>query len=393
MTLRARLDAALYRFKELLRAASKARGICVDIEGNERFGGQPLRIRYMGSGHGLAYWLDQIFGESARELSRRRQPLWRIGPAEHNLPEGTDLLLCDLPWPYYHLHRSDCWRMPGWILQKTRLAPDWENVVAGFRKNTRSTDLRKVRKYGLSFQTTSDPDELAYFHDHLFEPYTRQRFGHLINGDTRDEVIHFGVNEGVLLKVMAGEQWVAGVVLSQWQDEMHFLWLGLPEGLERGLADAALSGIYLFSLQHAHAQGCSEMDFSLTRPLLSNGIYHYKRKWGARLIDDWPQAEFHWSFHSLSPAVRRFLAEHPMILRERGHLVAYHWLEGCHTNEALLQHAEQGYSEGLAAYRLFLPDGLAQEGEPSQLPQWLVLHNLKGQTNPADSLHGPFTGD
>ena len=25
-------------------------------------------------------------------------------------------------------------------------------------------------------------------------------------------------------------------------------------------------------------------------------------------------------------------------------------------------------SEGLAAYRLFLPDGLAREGEPSQLP-------------------------
>ena len=64
---------------------------------------------------------------------------------------------------------------------------------------------------------------------------------------------------------MAGEQWVAGVVLSNGRTEMHFLWLGLPEGLERGLADTLEWNLSVF-LQHAHAQGCSEMDFSLTRP-------------------------------------------------------------------------------------------------------------------------------
>ena len=73
---------------------------------------------------------------------------------------------------------------------ENRLAPDWGKRGGWLSQNTRSTDLRKFRKYGISFQTTSDPDELAYFHDHLFEPYTRQRFGHLINGDTRDGSFH-----------------------------------------------------------------------------------------------------------------------------------------------------------------------------------------------------------
>ncbi|MBK8971425.1 MAG: hypothetical protein IPM37_08710 [Hahellaceae bacterium] len=393
MNLRARLDAALYRLKELVRAASKARGICVDIHGPEKHSGTVLTLRYIGSGHGLNYWIDQIFGEPCKELARSHIPLWHLGRAAENPPSGTDLLLCDLPWPYYHLHRGVFWRMPGWILQKTRLAPVWEDVVAGFRKNTRSTDLRKVRKYGLSYRITSDPEQLALFHDTLFEPYTRQRFGHLINGDTREDIIHFGVHEGVLLQVMCGDDWVAGVVLSHWQDEMHFLWLGLPDGLERGLADAALSGIYLFSLQYAHAQGCADMDFSLTRPLISNGIYHYKRKWGARLIDDWPQAEFHWQFLTLSPAVRSFLAEHPMILREQGNLVAYHWAEGHTTPDTLLRLGEQGYSEGLAVYRMLLPEGL-NTGEPGQpLPDWLRLHLLSETSSPLQRLHAPFRDD
>ncbi len=391
-TLRARLDEALYRLRELLRAASKLRGRVIDVEGQERHSGATLKLRYIGSGHGFAYWMDRVYGANFRIAGERPLLLVAAGRAFRQAPPDIPLILGDLPWPWYRMLRGSFLRMPGWVLQKTRLSADWDEIVSRFRKNTRSTDLRRVRKYRLSYRLTCAQADLEHFHDALFEPYTRRRFGHLINGDTREEIIHFGTREGQLLQILDGQTVVGGVVLSACNGQMHFLWLGQPEGLESGLADAVHSAIYLFSLQQAHAEGCHEMDFSLTRPLLNNGIYHYKRKWGSRLVDDWPQAEFQWLARRLDEPVTAFFTNHPMVLREAGSLTGSIVCQDPATVAELRRLVEGCYSEGLARLRVLLRRGVLDPDWRKALSdlaavEWDDLSDLD-DTEAAARLHG-----
>jgi hypothetical protein len=381
-------DAALYRARELLRAASKMRGKVIDVQGSERHSGVTLRLRYIGSTHGFAYWMDKIYGEAFTILEEKPVLLLAARSAFDTAPAPVQLLLGDLPWPYYHLLRGSYLRMPGWILQKTRMAADWESVVGQFRKNTRTTDMRKVRKYQLTYRLTRDPGQLEQFHDEMFEPYTRRRFGNLINGDSRDEIIYFGVHEGKLLQILHLGRVVGGVVLSHWQNEMHFLWLGLPEALDSGLADAALSAIYLFSLQQAYTEGCQEMDFSLTRPLLNNGIYHYKRKWGARLVDDWPNAEFQWKIRHFDKPVTAFFAAHPMIVRDKGELTGKILVTSNQTPDTLRKLAEQSYSAGLARMQIFTAGNVRCAEDSLADLTYLEMIDLTDTANQAERFTG-----
>jgi hypothetical protein len=85
--------------------------------------------------------------------------------------------------------------------------------------------------------------------------------------------------------------------------------------LEHGLTDAALSALYFGALQFAHEAGSDEFSFALTRPVLSDGIYRYKRKWGGEIRDEWQENAFLWQVRKLTAATQAFLGAYPLVAR------------------------------------------------------------------------------
>ena len=69
------------------------------------------------------------------------------------------------------------------------------------------------------------------------------------------------------------------------------------------MLDAALSGLYFYTIRYAHAQGYRDLDLSYTAPLLNDGVYRYKRKWGAAVHDEWTIDELLLRPLNLAPGV------------------------------------------------------------------------------------------
>src|SRR5690606_31913556 len=104
----------------------------------------------------------------------------------------------------YRWYRRNKILMPGWVIQRLSLAGSWDDVVARFRKNTRATDLRKIRKYQFDFGTTSESCALQTFYDEMYLPYTRRRFGGVAEIVPFERVCAAGSGRGRLLQVIVG---------------------------------------------------------------------------------------------------------------------------------------------------------------------------------------------
>ena len=343
----------LYAFGEYADAARDRHADAIWISGREKHSGEPLSVFYFGSGRSFDHLMDKLYaGYATYERCDEDRPMWSARRALA-APGPVDLVIGDLPWPYYHLVSSTRYvHIPGWIVQKLSLPATWEDVVGRFRKNTRSTDLRKIRKNKLEFRVTRDREAIERFYDSMYLPYTERRFAGLAVIDDREEIVGLGVTGG-LLQVMQGERVLAAVVLTKWKQSMHFLWFGLPDGLDESLADGALSGLYYFTIQHAHAQGCNEVNFSYTIPLLNDGIYRYKRKWGAG-VHAWPFGRMLVRPLNFGPAVESFFVHQPLVAHGRGGLVGKVMVaDGALTVEGAGEIRERYLSDGLQTLQIY----------------------------------------
>jgi hypothetical protein len=360
----------LARMVDRLRNAFTVKGEVAWLEGVERHSKLPMRVCYVGLTFYQTFWATQWFDGDFRKLGQRSVWLFALRKVMTMDDDTSDLLVADLPWPYYQLYAKHALQMPCWVIQKLSLQGSWEDVVARFRKNTRSTDLRKVRKYGLSYQVSREKAALDTFYHDMYLPYTAKRFGAIASFASHDEVCAYGLQPGAFLQIVHDGKAVAGVLVQASGETMGLLHFGMLDMADRGLADAVLSAIYVSAIGYAHASGCSEFSFSLTRPVLSDGIYRYKRKWGAEVRDGWQENAYLWQLRKLSPATLAFLVAYPMIIRTGDGLGAVICLTGPVEPEALLKLLGEYHSPGLHWIHVFSPcaDPLVAHDQADSLP-------------------------
>lgn len=381
-----RLREKLSQMVGLAYAACTTRADALWLHGQERHTGEPISMFYLGTGDSLERLVDKLYSEY--QVQRREQGV-RIGSAPRYLRaarDSVDLCYAELPWPYSRLYaRRGFLHLPGWIAQKIALPDSWEGVLRQFRKNTKTTDLRKIRKYKLEFKLSRDDNDLRAFYEHMYVPYAQQRFKNTAVVDTLDDVRDTTARRGVLLQVLNEQRVVAGVVLYRWREEMHFLWFGILTELDEGLMDAAQSAIYLFSIQHAYDEGCVELNLSFTMPLLGDGIYRYKRKWGAAVHDAWCFGDVVASPVTFGPAVRSFMANQPMIVRENGRLIGKIFLNDPVDIDTLVKLAEGYASPGLHALKFFCmhPPAASIEDPGTMAGLPVLLIDLSKSADPA----------
>lgn len=372
----------------LCYAACQTEADAIWLQGREKHTGEQVKALYFGSGRSFAHLVDKLYSNHTIERRIDNLRIWSASRYFREAQGSVDICFADLPWPYSQLYgRGESLHIPGWIIQKIMIPDTWDAVVKQFRKNTRSTDLRKVRKYKLEYKISRDKAEIDHFYDTMYEPYAKQRFGDLSVIDDREEIAASGAyRQGGLLQVVHEGRVVAGVVLYQWRRIMHFLWFGVAADLESGLADAALSGIYLFSIQHAYNQGCTEMNLSFTIPLLNDGVFRYKRKWGAGVHNAWKLGEIVARPFTFGPAIRSFFGNQPMIVREGDRLIGKVLVpEAAATPENIAKLIDGYASAGLHALQFFSTQPLTIPGAPTDedphIPTTFV--DLSASSNPA----------
>lgn len=290
-------------------------------QGTARWSGAPLSLLYVGNGTNRSFLLDALFGEigPAREMGLLN--IWRAAAFVERNHETADLAIIDLPWPYEVNYTDDSRviELPSWIRQKFELSSSWEETLLRLRKSARTEEMRKIRKYGLTFATTRNPDAINDFYDLMYLPHTQRRFGTVAPIAPRPYV-QYCATQGVLLQILRDGEVIAGSVLCEYAGKLRSLWGGFA-GDDWHELEGATGAIYYYTLLFAFHSGYSEIDYCGSRPLLNDGVFNTKRRWGAAVFDDWALESLLLRINRMSAGVESFLSHNGVIARHGDGLV------------------------------------------------------------------------
>jgi hypothetical protein len=306
---------------EYLESAAARRAGAVLVAGLEKHSGAPLRSLYFGSGHQRAYLLGLVYREHRLEQEHRDLKSWQARRWVEQSGRDVDLVLADLPWPYDRLLRGrGAIESPAWVNQRLALPARWQELLGRFRRSARTVGLRNIRSHRLQYRLVGDAEAVRRFYHEMYVPHMTRRFGEAAYIEPESKVEYF-VDRGTLMEICQDGKVVAAQVLWGNRDSLRFLWNGIAGDELGSQSQGIYSALYYFGILHAFESGHREVDYSGTRPLLSDGVFQLKRRWGGRVHDGWSRDSLFIQPRNLGAANLAFLANNPLIARCRGELI------------------------------------------------------------------------
>jgi len=308
-------------FVKLLRAMRVSVWI---VRGHELRSQIPLTLVYFGNTvETRKYWSRLVFGPSFEEVNSRALWLWQ---AAHRLRKGGfkyDLALMETPYSLRALVGEGGVFVANWVSGWVNIAP--EDMAALFKNSSLRSDLRVIKRSGLSYEVTKDPRAFDDFYYHMYVPHISKT-----HGDTA-VVMRYGpkrkdFEKCELLVVRRGGESISGVLLV-YSDDGPRLWsLGIRDGDGGLMRDGGTAALFYFGCQYLSEKGFKKVHMGFSRPFMRDGVLRFKKKWGIRLTDSDPvgvvlQANF------TSAGVRAFLLNNPFIYVEHGSLKGAVFLE------------------------------------------------------------------
>jgi hypothetical protein len=382
---RARTERLYWQWQEYRESAATREASALLVSGLEKNSGKPLRTLYFGSGNHLSYVLGLLYDEYRVEEEHRHLNAWQARRWVDGYRNKVDFVAADLPWPYDRLlaHRG-LLETPAWVNQKLQLPENWEDVLAQLRSSARGEDLRKIRKYGLQYRIVSDEKAIRRFYGEMYVPHLTNRFGSAAYIEPEWKIRYCAEN-GALMEILRDGETVAGQVLFGDRESMQLLWAGTAGGEFGQQSQGAFPALYYFGVLYAFENGYRQADYCGSRPLLSDGIFQLKRRWGGHVYDGWSRDTLFFLPTHLEQATLGFLTRHPLIARCGSDLVGKVCLGTEPVRPEDIARVEQVYATaGVRAIRMYslLPPG-SEVLDAASATEGIELVDLSCESEPA----------
>ncbi len=266
------------------------------------------KLLVVGSERAARYWIGRFFAQEPRRTSLGACSLLQLSERVALWRDAADFTLVCLDEASGRWFADPGYLMvPEWIAMRA-VVPQALADLAGRSKSV-ADDLRRVRKAAFTWRLAGDAREVDRFHARMYLPHVRARHGALLHAQSRARLLRAWRHGALILVERSGGEAVAGHLVEQEGDVLHFVAVGVRDGDPQIMRSGAAAALYAFAIEYARDRGCSRLDLRGTRPSLTDGLLRYKRKWGAgvtRKRDVLQATWMHW--HDLSGAAGAFLA-------------------------------------------------------------------------------------
>ena len=275
------------------------------MTGPEKHSGMPLRVAYLGDGRSLNYLQKIFFDEIFRTERRRPVTWWQAGRCVRTAAAEADLVVVDVGATLAKVLKiPHSLKVPRWIKQRAPIQGEWNAVLAGLRRKTRMEAQRAIRRGGYRARLRHGADHAGNFYEHLYLPYIGQSHGAAAETVPRRRFISES-GKCQMMELTRGDTIVAGAVLRPSGDTLSIVWAGVNIGLPPEQLTGVTDGIDYFTLRYAYAHGFRYLDMGPSRARLNDGLFLYKKKWGAEIFRSrYPQAAIFLAPVNFGPAVR-----------------------------------------------------------------------------------------
>lgn len=242
------------------------------------------RILFLGSPHNLPEIRKMIFGsEEVEEHSVGRVALWNLPQQSKAWLNGeADLIISELsrrsPW---QLKGAIRFVIPIWFNMVVKLPDPIESILNGRKRKRARQRVKKGHEAGFEYRFSQAKADFDAFHYRMYIPFVKARHGEGALVSTYEHQWKRWFQRGGLVLVTQNGHSVGGALC--------YIADGVCHSVEGGILDAdpelveqELNGISdWYTMMWAKGKGAQYMNMGGTRPRRNDGVFLYKRRWGA----------------------------------------------------------------------------------------------------------------
>lgn len=263
----------------------------IKIKGKTHDGVPHFTLYYLGETETLGY-LKKFYFEEAEEETLAIVPFWRLREKLKRKCLSNDVIVIEPNrlLDFYIPHGG--FQTFPWIKQIVSIRDDF---CGAREKKIDDVYGRKARQYQYHFKIRRDEETVSKFYHDLYIPYITCKYKKIAHVRSLRE-FQVAVKSGFLLQVFDQDQWTSGSICTLKEKTIRVVAGGLAPDYQYNLKRGAMSTCDYFLLKWAQGHGIETIDFMRSRANRYDGLYEYKRKWGAHAVKDvWPHTSL-WIF-------------------------------------------------------------------------------------------------
>jgi hypothetical protein len=344
--------------------------------GQERSGRGELSAFCCGSAQAAHYVFKLAFDQPYNVRHLGRVWLWQVPSVLRKAGADCSILVAETyrscRWLGRRLLRSDrSFLVPSWVL--TEIALPTSSVVMA-DPGVRS-DMRRIRKAGLSYRVTRDESDLSSFHTRMYLPYVRRRHGECAMPVSYEHLVSMFASCELLL-VTKNDEPIGGTVIVH-EPSGPRLWLvGVLEGDQAHLNDGVVAATNHFAFEYLGRAGHSAVKLGFSRAFLSDGVLRFKRKWSPRVVAG---GQYGLVLNVLrnTPGTRAFLLNNPFLFEANGQLHSAVFIDSEQFETPSSEHLyRKACVEGVSTVRVYRIDKGADTGGVPTTPVRVIWNRL-----------------
>lgn len=286
------------------------------LDGRERLTKENLSIIFVGKNRSKNFLKYLAFETPPKETDCGHIWLWNLLNLNSKKYADYPIVMIELRRPVFRiLRKSYGFYIPDWLAGEF----DFSTTKNQIKKNKGvKNDVRIIRKYGLTYEISKDPQTFHYYYHHMYLPYIKNKYGEAAAMMGYDKLMK-NPNRSELLLIKMNDEYVAAENHLYKGNHVKVWSLGVKDGNLDLLRYGVIGALYYFRYKHLHKKGFKRIDAGLTRAFIKDGALRYKKKWGMEVINTKAGGFWLW-LRKPSCGVKSFLKNNPFIFEQKGEL-------------------------------------------------------------------------
>ena len=285
------------------------------IIGEEIKSKQTLGILYAGSEENKNYMVNLAFDSPYEENYIGNMWIWGVlkKVKEKN---NCSLMVAEVPNFFSLFFKNKKWfYIPCWIYGDINISNEIPSLVT---KESLKSDIRRVKKNNLSFESTNEISHLYDFYHNMYLPYITETHNNEAIVKEYD-FLKENFKNCDLIFIKSKEEYIGGCLIGYAEKRARLWCMGVKNGNRDYLQQGVVGAIYYFSVCYLKDRGFRKAELGGARAFLKDGVLQYKKKWGMRITVASPTG-FLVNILPEKKSAKGFFLNNPFIYMDNGKL-------------------------------------------------------------------------
>ena len=237
---------------------------------------------------------------------------------------------------FNYFRNNEGYILPVWATMRINIDRPPEVIFNKSKTDFRDV-IRRIRKYDLTYEISTDKKMFDFFNERFYIPYMKNRHGN--EAFIEDLETLWKSYEHPMIMIVKEKGNISCMTFMRITKEILYLKrTGLIDGNEDYLSHGVIGACYYFGILEGLKLGCKYVDLGGSRPFLNDGLTRHKKGIGGEFeVNLDPSKEYLWfGVNEKSLAAREYLNRNPfMHLRKDFRLVRCNYSEKVPNPESL----------------------------------------------------------